>query len=158
MLELVLVLSSVLAVAEAKPPPVVTTCPWSGAPSVENFSPNSVTISGVKYRVGGGKDMLYFTNVLRVCKAESAVPALAAWQQAQNAVEAQGALMAAAAVSWGAKIAQAQTEKERNELIAAAAAEETAAGVVLKQLADAAAAQRDNFMLMLAASNSTASN
>ena len=143
-------------VAHAKPPPVVTTCPWSGSPGVEDIDPNSVTIGGVKYKVGGGKHLLAFVNLLNVCNAGGATASLSGWQQAQNAVATQAAAITAASISWASKIAQATTDKEKTALGAEAAADAAARLVVLKQLDDAAKVKREEFMFALLSSSTAA--
>lgn len=138
----------------AKPTPMPTECPWSGAPQILEMDPNSVNIGGVKYKVGG-KNLLAFANLLTLCNANQATPLLSVWQKAQNEAATQVALMTASGISWASKISQAQNEKQKNQLAAEAAAEAAAQAVVLKQLNDAAKAAKDEFMLALMATTTT---
>lgn len=107
--------------AVAKPLPVVTGCPWVGVPRIDAISGDRVVVNGVEYRVGSGKNRLFFINVLNACNAGAAVPALVAWQQGQAAMTVKGIEAASAAVSYAAQIEQATTGAERKRLVAAAA-------------------------------------
>ena len=59
----------------ARPAPVVTTCPWSGAPLVQEMDPNAVTIGGVKYKVGGGKHRYPWDGARRLSRRCPRCPA-----------------------------------------------------------------------------------
>jgi hypothetical protein len=128
-------------------------CPWKGSATIEDMRGGTIIIANTKFKLKKPRHLFAFQSLLNLCNAESVIPLLSDWRQAQSLVTAKAAAGSAYAVSAGLRAALTDSDAERRA-IAREAAEQAAlfATEIIPLTADAKA-KKQMFLAELMASS-----
>lgn len=130
------------------------TCPYSGPPMVDGMAGDNLAIANTTFKLSRTKHYIAFQQLLAMCNAQAAAGPLNEWKTARLIAAAKGAEAAAYAISATARALNAESEKEKQAIIADAAAVGARLAAELVPLTADAVAKKQMFLAAFMATSS----